>query len=200
MLFLLLWIAEFPFVSCPARAAFHVHILGVGECALLGISVILSRSACLLLGCIMCLSLSFLLHDSGYLPRGCVCAYTQLPLCLSLGVSVSLCECIWYIYCNCCTPQGTSIYTETRAVKTCQTDGREVRSVSEADARRDEVAELVAVLRYPGATPTGRRSSYYPHQESVFLDSLRASGRFLSKFQHPCQPYSISPLPDSRGP
>lgn len=34
--------------------------------------------------------------------------------------------------------------------------GREVRtSVSEADARRDEAAELVAVLRYPGATPYG---------------------------------------------
>ena len=53
------------------------------------------------------------------------------------------------------TPQGTSIYTETSAIKTCQTGGREVRSVSEADARRDKVAELVAVLRRPGATPYG---------------------------------------------
>ena len=47
--------------------------LGVVECSLLGISVILSRSACLLLCYIMFLSLSFLLPDSGYLPRGCVC-------------------------------------------------------------------------------------------------------------------------------
>ena len=85
--------------------------LGVVECSLLGISVILSRSACLLLCYIMFLSLSFLLHDSGYLPRGCVCvcvcvcAYTHLPLCLTLCVSISLCECIWYIHCNCALPR-----------------------------------------------------------------------------------------------
>ena len=93
----------------------------------------------------------------------CVCAYTHLPPCLALCVSISLCECIWYTYCNRCTPQGTSIYTETSVVKTCQAGGREVRrSVSEADARRDEVAELVAVLRRPGATPYGEEKQLLP--------------------------------------
>lgn len=60
----------------------------------------------------------------------CLCVSTSRLLALYMSVLMYMVS----IYDNSSAPKGRSLYTETTAIKTCQTDGREVRgSVSKAD-------------------------------------------------------------------
>lgn len=73
------------------------------------------------------------------------------------------------IYYDSSAPKGMSIHTESVGIKTCQSNGREVRkNASEADERGDEVAEL-GCPRVPWSSPQTGEKQLSPTQGKCLL-------------------------------
>lgn len=106
----------------------------------------------------------------------CVCSRVHTFPCLSLPVSVSLlalrtllCMHMAYIYYSPTGPKRMSLHTETTAIKTCQTSGREVRgNASETFKWGDEVAEQ-GCPQVPWSSPPLKGKQLSPMQGKPLL-------------------------------
>lgn len=110
-------------------------LLGICEFFFISHPVRLSLSICTCPGCV-----------GGSVPLGifveCVCVHTapvSAPACVSpisllLASYMSVCMSTVCIYYDSSSPKGMSTHIETAVIKTCQSNGREVRkNVSKAD-------------------------------------------------------------------